>query len=166
MKELLISVMVAVVMTMVIIILRRGMALLNQLLENKKEEAIAKNNQTAAAAYDCAIRVLETVSEITVSRIEATQASKVRAAVQAGKAEWSELTKFSDEAYEEIVKQLSPAVMSALETCVGNTEVLIRNEIEKVLPKVKDEYRKLSDSGVEELAMEGELNTDAEEEQK
>lgn len=150
-KEAIITVLAAVILTLAIIVMRRAMAVLRKLLEKNKAEAAAANNKAAVAAYEMAISVLDSIAEITVSRIEATQAAAVRKAVKNGEKAFTELTKFSEDAYQDILAQLAPYVMESLETCVADTERLIRNKIEDVLPKVKSEYRALEDRDVGEL---------------
>lgn len=150
-KELVITLLAAVMMTLVIIAMRRASEVLRELLKKSREEAEAAGNNAVAAAYDMAISVLDSIAEITVSRIEATQAAAVRKAVKNGEKAFTELTKLSEEAYQDIVAQLRPCVMESLETCVADTERLIRNKIEEVLPKVKSDYRALEDRGSGEL---------------
>lgn len=139
------KIIIAVLATIALIIIRRVLKLLSELLQIKKAEKELAGNQSAAAAYDLAIAVLDSIAETTVSRIEATQAAAVRKAVKSGEKPFTELTKCSEEAYQDILAQLSPYMMASLETCVGNTEKLIRNKIEEVLPKVKSEYKSLED---------------------
>ena len=150
-KEAIITLLVAVIMALVVIVMRRAAAVLRELLKKNKAEAEVSGNKAAVAAYEMAITVLDSIAEITVSRIEATQAAAVRKAVKNGEKAFTELTQLSEDAYQNILKQLAPAVMAALETCVENTELLIRNKIEEVLPKVKSEYRALEDKGSCEL---------------
>lgn len=144
-KEMIITGLAAVIMTLAVIALRRAIELLRELLKKSRAEAEAAGNKAAAAAYEMAITVLDSIAEITVSRIEATQAAAVRKAVKNGEKAYTELTKFSEDAYQDILEQLTPGIMAALETCVENTELLIRNKIEEVLPKVKSDYRALED---------------------
>ena len=139
-KEILMSILTAVGITVALIIVRRVTEILNTFLEKKKAEAEEAQNKSAATAYAMAITVLTSITESTVSRIETTQA----AAVKNGKKEFTELTKLSDDAYRDIVEQMSPVVMEALESCVDDTEALIRNKIEEVLPKIKSEYGTLT----------------------
>lgn len=146
-KETIITVLAAVLLTLSAIAFRRILAILNELLESKKAEAEASGNRAAAEAYGMAMSVLDSIAQVTVSRIEATQASAVRKAVRAGEKPFTDLTRCSEEAYRDILGQLSPYVLASLETCVGSTERLIRNKIEEVLPKVKGEYRALEDGG-------------------
>ncbi|MDD3415501.1 MAG: hypothetical protein PHY47_16075 [Lachnospiraceae bacterium] len=146
-KEIIISILTALIITLILIIARQLVAILNAFLEKKKAEATEANNKSAATAYSLAITVLNSITETTVSQIEATQAAAVRKAVKSGQKEFTELTKLSDDAYLDIVDQMSPIVMEALESCVGNTETLIRNKIEEVLPEVKTKYSALTSSG-------------------
>ena len=150
-KEVIITLLVAAVMTLSIMVIRRALAVLRELLEKNKAEAEAADNKAAAAAYEMAISVLDSIAEITVSRIEATQAAAVRKAVKKGEKAFTELTKLSEDAYQDILAQLAPCVMNSLETCVADTERLIRNKIEEVLPKVKSDYKALEDRGIGEL---------------
>ncbi|MCM1057714.1 MAG: hypothetical protein NC517_08915 [Firmicutes bacterium] len=146
-KEMIITVFVAVALTLVIMVLNRAAEVLRESLKKNKSEAEAAGNKAAATAYEMAITVLDSIAEITVSRIEATQAAAVRKAVKSGEKAYTELTRFSEDAYQDILEQLTPSVMAALETCVDDTEQLIRNKIEEVLPRVKQEYRSLEDTG-------------------
>lgn len=157
-KEIIITVLAAAVLTLAVIVVRRTLNLLNELLVSKKAEAEAAGNRAAAEAYGMAVAVLNSITEATVSRIEATQAAAVRKAVKNGEKPFTELTGCSEDAYQDILAQLSPYVMASLETCVGNTERLIRNKIEEVLPKVKSEYRELEDKGISDLFLE--INTE------
>ena len=143
-KEILMSILTAVGITVALIIVRRVTEILNTFLEKKKAEAEEAQNKSAATAYAMAITVLTSITESTVSRIETTQAAAVRKAVKNGEKEFTELTKLSDDAYRDIVEQMSPVVMEALESCVDDTEALIRNKIEEVLPKIKSEYGTLT----------------------
>lgn len=144
-KETIITILAAVLLTLAVIVVRRILNLLNEILRSRKAEAEEAGNRAAAEAYGMAITVLDSITEVTVSRIEATQASAVRKAVKSGEKPFTELTRCSEEAYRDILEQLSPCVLASLETCVGSTERLIRNKIEEVLPKVKEEYRALED---------------------
>ncbi|MCM1193354.1 MAG: hypothetical protein NC123_16360 [Butyrivibrio sp.] len=146
-KEVISNGAAAVVLMLLIMILNRGAEVLRENLKKNKSEAEAAGNKAATTAYEMALTVLDSITEITVSRIEVTQAAAVRKAVKSGEKAYTELTKFSEDAYQDILKQLTPSVMAALETCVENTELLIRNKIEEVLPKVKQEYRALEDKG-------------------
>lgn len=148
-KEMIITGVAAVIMTLVAIVLRRSAAALKVMLEQNKAAAQEAGNKAAIAAYDMALAVLDSITEITVGRIEATQAAAIRKAVKSGEKPFTELTQCGEDAYQDIVAQLSPYVMSALETCVADTERLIRNKIEEVLPKVKQEYRMLEESETE-----------------
>ncbi|MBP3487299.1 MAG: hypothetical protein J6K53_02780 [Roseburia sp.] len=143
MKEILTSTLTAVVITLAVIAGRKLIAGLNAFLTVQKAEAEERGNKAKAGAYQFAIAVLDSIAQTTVSKIETTQAAAVRKAVKAGEKEFTELTKLSDEAYQEIIRQLSPDVMAALEACVDDTEQLVRNKIEEVLPKVKAGYRQL-----------------------
>lgn len=160
-KEIIITVSAAVMMALAAMALRRAFWLLREMLKKSRAEAEAAGNKAAAAAYDMAVTVLDSITEITVSRIEATQAAAVRKAVKSGEKAFTELTRFSEDAYQDIVAQLTPYVLASLETCVRNTEKLIRNKIEEVLPKVKYEYRSMEakedntlpwETSVEEMA--------------
>lgn len=153
-KEVMFTAMAAVIMALVVIIFRRGMEVMRELLVASRAKAEEADNKAAVSAYDLAITVLDSVAAITVSRIEATQAAAVRKAVKKGEKAFTELTRFSDEAYQDIVEQLAPCIMASLEGCVGNTEKLIRNKIEEVLPKVKEEYRALESQEKEALPWE------------
>ncbi len=150
-KELMFTAMAAVIMTLVVIIFRRALEVTRELLVSSRAKAEEADNKAAVSAYDLAITVLDSVAQITVSRIEATQAAAVRKAVKKGEKAFTELTRFSEEAYQDIVDQLAPCVMASLEGCVGNTEKLIRNKIEEVLPKVKKDYRALEAQETEAL---------------
>lgn len=149
MKELVISILCAICITLLFLIIRRCLQILTVFLNKKKAEAAA-GNQAMEQAYNLAIMVLDSIAEITISRIETTKAASIRKAVKAGEKEFSELTKLSDEAYQNIVDQLGPTVYQGLEGCVKDIEELIRNKIEEVLPRVKASYSSL-DNGVEEL---------------
>ncbi len=143
MKEILTSSLTAVLITLAVIAGRKLIAGLNVFLTVQKAKAEKQGNKSMASAYQLAITVLDSITETTVSKIETTQAAAVRKAVKAGEKEFTELTKLSDEAYQEIIRQLSPDVMTALEACVDDTEQLVRNKIEAVLPRIKAEYRGL-----------------------
>ena len=144
-KELIISTLAAVVMTLVIMVLKRVLTLVKILLEKEQKEAEKKNNECLSTLYSLAMTVLDTLTGTTVSRIEATQAATVRKAVKAGEKPFTELTRLSEEAYQDVVAQLSPKIMEALEACVGDTEKLIRNKIEEVLPEIKQKYAAISE---------------------
>lgn len=161
MKELVISIICAVAITLLFLVVRRCIQILTVFLDKKKAEAAAAGNQTMEQAYNLAIRVLDSIAEITVSRIETTKAASIRKAVKAGEREFTELTKLSDEAYQSIVDQLGPIVYQGLEGCVKDIEELIRNKIEEVLPRVKASYSSL-DNGVE-LCIGGDIHEGAEE---
>lgn len=150
-KEMIITGLAAVIMTLVVIVMHRAAEVLRELLKKNKADAEAAGNKAAVAAYEMAITVLDSITEITVSRIEATQAAAVRKAVKNGEKAFTELTRFSEDAYQDILEQLTPGIMAALETCVENTELLIRNKIEEVLPKVKSDYRALEEREIGEL---------------
>lgn len=152
MKELVISVFCAVGITLLFLAVSRCIHILTVFLNKKKAEAAATGNQAMEQAYNLAVMVLDSIAEITVSRIEATKAASIRKAVRSGQKEFTELTKLSDEAYASIVDQLGPAVYQGLEGCVKNIEELVRNKIEEVLPRVKASYSSL-DNGVEELCI-------------
>lgn len=146
MKEAMMTLMAAAVITLILIAFRRTVSVLRELLVNSRAKA---KNEAAVTAYDMAIAVLDSVAKLTVSRIEATQAAAIRKAVKSGEKAFTELTKCGEEAYQDIVAQLSPYVMASLEACVEDTERLIRNKIEAVLPQVKQEYRMLEDKEME-----------------
>lgn len=145
-KEFIMSILMAIVMTLMIIVAKRVMEVLKIFLENQKKAAKAEECKVMEVMYDVAIKVLDNIAGTTVSRIEATQAAAVRKAVKAGKLPYTELTGLSEEAYQDIVAQLSPEIRSTLEQCVGDTEKLIRNKIEEVLPKIKQEYASIAES--------------------
>ena len=153
-KEIIYTVLVAVIMTLVFIAFRRALEVIRELLVSSRAKAQEADNKAAVSAYDLAITVLDSVAKITVSRMEATQAAAVRKAVKSGEKAFTELTKCGEEAYQDIVAQLSPFVMASLETCVSDTERLIRNKIEEVLPGVKKEYRELEEQETEEISWE------------
>lgn len=153
-KEASITLLAAVFITLTAMVIRLGAQLTRERLAIKKAEAEMAGNKAAASAYDMAITVLDSITEITVSRIEATQAAAVRKAVKNGEKAFTELTKLSEDAYQDIVAQLTPYVKKSLETCVADTERLIRNKIEEVLPKVKSDYRALEDRKSGELPWE------------
>ncbi len=140
-KEIFMSTAAAVGITLALLILTNVLAILGAYFQKKKAEAEAEQNQVLAAAYDAAIRVLESITQTTVSRIETTKAAAIRKAVKNGEKGYTELTGLSEEAYQDIVRQLSPSVEKALEGCVKNTEALIRNKIEELLPEVKERYK-------------------------
>lgn len=144
-KELFVSVLAAVLMTLAIMVAKRVLTLLKLYLEKEQKAAEKNNNESLATLYSLAMTVLDTLAGTTVSRIEATQAATVRKAVKAGEKPFTELTKLSDEAYQDVVAQLSPKIMEALEACVGDTEKLIRNKIEEVLPEIKQKYAAISE---------------------
>lgn len=140
-KEIFLNAATAIGVTMALLILTDIFAILGAFFREKKAEAEEAQNQMLAVAYDTAIKVLEGITQSTVSRIEATKAAAIRQAVKNGEKGYTELTGLSEEAYQDIVRQLSPSVKKALEGCVKNTEVLIRNKIEELLPEVKEKYR-------------------------
>ncbi len=148
-KEVLLTMIAAVVITLILIAWKRAVEALREMMVCNRAKAQAAKNEAAVTAYDMAIAVLDSVAQVTVSRIEATQAATVRKAVKSGEKAFTELTKCGEEAYQDIVAQLSPYVMASLETCVEDTERLIRNKIEAVLPQVKQEYRMLEDKEME-----------------
>ena len=142
-RELLVNAAAAIAVTFLFLVLMRVLSLLGAFLKRKKAEAEEAGNKALSVAYEMAIQVLEGVTKTTVSQIETTKASTVRKAVKSGEKVYTELTGLSEEAYQEIVAQLSPAVVQALEGCIGNVETLIRNKIEEVLPEIKDKYKAL-----------------------
>lgn len=83
-KEILMSILTAVGITVALIIARRVTEILNTFLEKKKAEAEEAQNKSAATAYAMAITILTSITESTVSRIETTQAAAVRKAVKNG----------------------------------------------------------------------------------
>ncbi len=109
-------------------------------LKIKKEKAIQEKNMTAKTAYDFALSVLEGITSATVYKIESTKAASIREAVKAGKEPISKLTGLSDEAYEEIISQLTPEIKEALELSIDKLELFIKNKIEEVLPTVKTTF--------------------------
>lgn len=145
MKELIVSIFYAASITLLFLAVRRGIQILTAFLDEKKAEAVATGNRAMEQAYSLALMVLDSITEITVSRIETTKAAAIRRAVKAGEKEFTELTRLSDEAYESIIGQLGPIVYQGLEGCVKNTEELVRNKIEEVLPRVKASYSRLDD---------------------
>lgn len=147
-KEAIISLLSAVMITLSVIVSQRALKALKIFFQNHQAEAAKKDSETLEVLYSLAISVLDTVSATTVGRIEATQAAAVRKAVKAGEKPFTELTKLSEEAYQDIVAQLSPKIKETLEACVGDTEKLIRNKIEEVLPRIKQEYALATDPGV------------------
>ena len=151
-KEIIISAVAAVLVTLAVIALKRVVEITKACLQEKLAKAERENSETLKVMYSLAITVLDNLANITVSRIEATKAATIRKAVKAGKKGFTELTQLSEEAYQDIVEQISPSIMQVLESCVGDTERLIRNKIEEVLPRIKQEYASItSDTGVEEL---------------
>lgn len=140
-KEIFLNAAGAVGVTLALLILTDAFAILGAFFQKKKAEAQKAQNQVLAAAYDTAIRVLESIIQTTLSRIETTKAAAIRQAVKSGEKGYTELTGLSEEAYQDIVRQLSPSVEKALEVCVKNTEALIRNKIEELLPEVKEKYK-------------------------
>ena len=140
-KEIFLSAAGAVGVTLALLILTDVFAILGAFFQKKKAEAQAEQNQMLTAAYDMAIRVLDSITQTTLSRIETTKAAAIRQAVKNGEKGYTELTGLSEEAYQDIVRQLSPSVEKALEGCVKNTEALIRNKIEELLPEVKERYK-------------------------
>lgn len=140
-KEIFLNAATAIGVTMVLLILTDVFAILGAFFRKKKAEAEKAQNQMLAVAYDTAIKVLEGITQSTISRIEATKAAAIRQAVKNGEKGYTELTGLSDEAYQDIVRQLSPSMEKALEGCVKNTEALIRNKIEEFLPEVKEKYK-------------------------
>lgn len=142
-RELLVNAAAAIAVTFLFLVLMRVLSLLGAFLKRKKAEAEEAGNKALSVAYEMAIQVLEGVTKTTVSQIETTKASTVRKAVKSGEKVYTELTGLSEEAYQEIVAQLSPEVVKALEGCVGNVEAFIRNKIEEVLPEIKDKYKAL-----------------------
>lgn len=152
MRELVIGTFCAVGITLLFLVVSRCIQLLKVFFNMKKAEAAAAGNRAMEQAYSLAIKVLDSIAEITVSRIETTKAAAIRKAVKAGEKEFTELTKLSDEAYASIVDQLGPVVYQGLDGCVKNVEALIRNKIEEVLPRVKASYSSL-DNGVEDLCI-------------
>ncbi len=140
-KEIFLNAAGAVGVTLALLILTDIFAILGAFFRKKKAEAEEAENQMLTAAYDTAIRVLESITQTTISRIETTKAAAIRQAVKSGEKGYTELTGLSEEAYQDIVRQLSPSIEKALEGCVKNTEVLIRNKIEELLPEVKERYK-------------------------
>ena len=140
-KEIFLNAATAIGVTMSLLILTDVFAILGAFFRKKKAEAEEAQNQMLAATYDTAIKVLEGITQSTISRIETTKAAAIRQAVKNGEKGYTELTGLSEEAYQDIVRQLSPSVEKALEGCVKNTEVLIRNKIEELLPDVQAKYR-------------------------
>lgn len=144
-KELIISTLAAVIMTLIIIAVKRALTLIKVLLEKEQKEAEKKNNESLAILYSLAVMVIDTLTGTAVSRIEATQAAAIRKAVKAGEKPFTELIQLSEEAYQDVVAQLAPKMKEALEACVGDTEKFIRNKIEEVLPEIKQKYAALSE---------------------
>ncbi len=139
-KEVFVSALAAVAIATGAIVYRRVLQLLKAGVSEQLERAEREKNESLKVKCAFALELLDMLANLTVSRIESTKAAVVRKAVKAGEKSFTELTQLSEEAYQDIVKQLSPAVMQVLESCVGDTEALIRNKIEEVLPKVKKEY--------------------------
>lgn len=157
MKELVVSIFCAIGITLLFLVVSRCLQILTAFLRKKQSEAAAAGDQAREQAYNFAIMVLDSIAEITVSRIETTKAAAIRKAVKSGQKEFTELTKLSDEAYASIVDQLGPVVYRGFEGCVENIEELVRNKIEEVLPRVKTSYSNLN-NGVEELYI-GDVDT-------
>lgn len=146
-REVMLSALMAVLITFVFLALKRAYEVLKAYLTEQLAKAEKSNNESMTSMYSLAITVLDAVAASTVSRIEATHASVVRKAVKAGEKPYTELTQLSEEAYQEIVAQLSPKIKEALEACVGDTEKLIRNKIEEILPEIKQRYAYASVTG-------------------
>ena len=140
-KEIFINAAGAVGVTLALLILTDVFAILGVFFQKKKAEAEAAQNQVLTMAYDTALKALDGITQSTISRIETTKAAAIRQAVKNGEKGYTELTGLSEEAYQDIVRQLSPSMEKALESCVKNTEALIRNKIEELLPEVKERYK-------------------------
>lgn len=147
MRELIINIAtttaIAAVVTIAAIVLKKVLGYADAWLKSKKTKAEAEGKQSLADLFESASVLLNAVTTTTVSKIEATKAAALRKAVHAGQAAVGELNLLSDEAYEEIVAQLTPAVVSVLAETVDDVEIYIRNKIEEVLPGVKQKYKAL-----------------------
>lgn len=148
MRELIINIAtttaIAAVVTIAAIVLKKVLGYADTWLKSKKTKAEAEGKQSLADLFESASMLLNAVTTTTVSKIEATKAAALRKAVHAGQAAASELELLSDEAYKEIMGQLTPAVEGVLEDAVGDVEKYIRNKIEEVLPEVKQKYKALT----------------------
>ncbi|MCM1104917.1 MAG: hypothetical protein NC409_12525 [Clostridium sp.] len=134
----------ALVATALVILIKKGCSYMDFLIGRGKTKAKEEGKQYLVSLFEMAEQILEGITKTTVSKFETTKAAALREAVHAGQKTAEELHIVSDEAYREIVEQLSPVVESALEDTIGNVETYIRNKIEEVLPEVKQKYRGLT----------------------
>ncbi len=134
----------ALVATALVILIKKGCKYMDFLIGRGKTKAKEEGKQYLVSLFEMAEQILDGVTRTTVSKFEATKAAALREAVHAGQKTAEELHLVSDEAYEEIVKQLSPVVEDALVDTIGDMETYIRNKIEEVLPEVKQKYRGLT----------------------
>lgn len=134
----------ALVATALAILIKKGCKYMDILIGRAKTKAKEEGKQHLASLFEMAEQILDDVTKTTVSKIEATKAAALREAVHAGQRTAEELNLLSDEAYREIVDQLSPVVEEALYGTIGDVEIYIHNKIEEVLPGVKQKYKALT----------------------
>lgn len=148
MKELIINTVMtagaALIATTLVILIKKGCRYIDILIGRAKSKAKEEGKQHMVSMFELAEQILDGITKTTVSKFETTKAAALREAVHAGQKTTEELNLVSDEAYNEIVAQLSPVVEEALEDTVGNVEKYIRNKIEEVLPGVKQKYKALT----------------------
>ncbi|MBQ8982693.1 MAG: hypothetical protein IJ079_03815 [Lachnospiraceae bacterium] len=137
MKDILIGIVVTICVAIVVSLIRLGSSYLTQWMECKKQEALASANQASAAAWEKAIRVIDTITTATVSAIEQDVAKDLRVAVKDGTASREDLIKLSQDAYDTILQQAGPDIMEVLNDNIQDSEGFIRNRIEQAVYEVK-----------------------------
>lgn len=134
----------ALVATTLAILIKKGYKYMDILIGRAKTKAKEEGKQHLISLFEMAEQILDGVTKTTVSKIEVKKAAALREAVHAGQRTAEELNLLSDEAYREIVDQLSPVVEEALYGTIGDVEAYIHNKIEEVLPGVKQKYKALT----------------------
>jgi len=108
-------------------------------LREGREILPIQGNPLVDGLFDFATDAVSTVAAATVAKLEQTTGKELRQLVKEGKADREELLGLAEDAYQEIMETISFEVLDDLENYVQDSELYIRNVIEKELLKLKSE---------------------------
>lgn len=140
MKEIIMDVLVTVTSAGVTAMVVCAARWVGAKVSTQKQKAVEAKNTALASAFGAAEKILTTITDTVVGKIEQVTAGELRMLVKSGAADREQLVALAKDAYNEIVATVQPEVMDEMSGAIKDSEAYILSKIEDAVRKVKLQF--------------------------
>lgn len=121
---------VSIAVSAAVLLVSAGGAYAINVIKDVKANTNLKKMRIFDIGFETAEKAIETATKAVVGKLEQVSAKELREKVKNGLADREALLALADEAFDEIMKSVSPDVISVLKQGITDVESYVKNEIE------------------------------------